>query len=199
MNKISIKMLTVAKQLTIITEGKAVEKEMIVFNIGEKVLYSVNGVCEITDITEKVFDKTVIRYYVLKPISNNEATLFVPVNNENLVRKMKRLMTCDQLDEVLNNVSVKDIEWNTNEAERKEEFRNIISFGNVSEILVLLKSIWLHRTVQSSKGRKLHISDEMFLREAEKIIKEEISTVIGVEQDAVIPYIKNKILIKNKI
>lgn len=197
MNKISIKMLTVAKQLTIITEGKAVEKEMIVFNIGEKVLYSVNGVCEITDITEKVFDKTVIRYYVLKPISNNEATLFVPVNNENLVRKMKRLMTCDQLDEVLNNVSVKDIEWNTNEAERKEEFRNIISFGNVSEILVLLKSIWLHRTVQSSKGRKLHISDEMFLREAEKIIKEEISTVIGVEQDAVIPYIKNKILIKN--
>lgn len=192
-------MLTVAKQLTIITEGKAVEKEMIVFNIGEKVLYSVNGVCEITDITEKVFDKTVIRYYVLKPISNNEATLFVPVNNENLVRKMKRLMTCDQLDEVLNNVSVKDIEWNTNEAERKEEFRNIISFGNVSEILVLLKSIWLHRTVQSSKGRKLHISDEMFLREAEKIIKEEISTVIGVEQDAVIPYIKNKILIKNKI
>lgn len=199
MNKIIIKMLTVAKQLTIITEGKAVEKEMIVFNIGEKVLYSVNGVCEITDITEKVFDKTVIRYYVLKPISNNEATLFVPVNNENLVRKMKRLMTCDQLDEVLNNVSVKDIEWNTNEAERKEEFRNIISFGNVSEILVLLKSIWLHRTVQSSKGRKLHISDEMFLREAEKIIKEEISTVIGVEQDAVIPYIKNKILIKNKI
>lgn len=197
MNKISIKMLTVAKQLTIITEGKAVEKEMIVFNIGEKVLYSVNGVCEITDITEKVFDKTVIRYYVLKPISNNEATLFVPVNNENLVRKMKRLMTCDQLDEVLNNVSVKDIEWNTNEAERKEEFRNIISFGNVSEILVLLKSIWLHRTVQSSKGRKLHISDEMFLCEAEKIIKEEISTVIGVEQDAVIPYIKNKILIKN--
>lgn len=197
MNKISIKMLTVEKQLIIITEGKAVEKEMIVFNIGEKVLYSVNGVCEITDITEKVFDKTVIRYYVLKPISNNEATLFVPINNQNLVRKMKRLMTCDQLDEVLNSVSVKDIEWNTNEAERKEEFRNIISFGNVSEILVLLKSIWLHRTVQSSKGRKLHISDEMFLREAEKIIKEEISTVIGVEQDAVIPYIKNKIFIKN--
>ena len=57
---------------------------------GEKVLYSVNGVCEITDITEKVFGKTVMRYYVLKPISNGEATLFVPVNNENLVRKMKK-------------------------------------------------------------------------------------------------------------
>ena len=165
------------------------------FEKGKKVLYSVNGVCEITDITEKVFGKTVMRYYVLKPISNNEATLFVPVNNENLVRKMKRLMTQPQLDEVLNNVSAKDVEWNSNEAVRKEEFRNTISFGNVSEILVLLKSIWIHRRMQNSKGRKLHISDEMYLREAEKIIKEEISTVIGVEQDEVIPYVKNKFLV----
>ena len=165
------------------------------FKKGEKVIYSVNGVCEITDITEKVFGKTVMRYYVLKPISNNEATLFVPVNNENLVRKMKRLMTQPQLDEVLNDVSAKDVEWNSNEAVRKEEFRNTISFGNVSEILVLLKSIWIHRRMQNSKGRKLHISDEMYLREAEKIIKEEISTVIGVEQDEVIPYVKNKFLV----
>lgn len=164
------------------------------FEKGEKVLYSVNGVCEITDITERFFGKTVMRYYVLKPISNNEATLFVPVNNENLVRKMKRLMTQPQLDEVLNAVSSKDVEWNSNEAVRKEEFRNTISFGNVSEILILLKSIWIHRRMQNSKGRKLHISDEMYLREAEKMIKEEISTVIGVEQDEVIPYIKNKIL-----
>lgn len=162
---------------------------------GEKVLYSVNGVCEIADITEKVFGKTVMRYYVLKPISNGEATLFVPVNNENLVRKMKKLMTQPQLDEVLDAVSSKDVEWNSNEVVRKEEFRNTISFGNIGEILVLLKSIWLHRRIQNSKGRKLHISDEMYLREAEKIIKEEISTVIGVEQDEVIPYIKNKILI----
>lgn len=167
------------------------------FKKGEKVIYSVNGVCEITDITEKVFGKTVMRYYVLKPISNNEATLFVPVNNENLVRKMKRLMTQSQLDKVLNDISEKEVEWNSNEVIRKEEFRNTISFGNISEILILLKSIWLHRRTQNSKGRKLHISDEMYLREAEKIIKEEISTVIGVEQDDVIPYVKNKILIQN--
>lgn len=167
------------------------------FKKGEKVIYSVNGVCEITDITEKFFGKTVMRYYVLKPISNNEATLFVPVNNENLVRKMKRLMTQSQLDKVLNDISEKEVEWNSNEVIRKEEFRNTISFGNISEILILLKSIWLHRRTQNSKGRKLHISDEMYLREAEKIIKEEISTVIGVEQDDVIPYVKNKILIQN--
>ena len=38
-------------------------------------------------------------------------------------------------------------------------------------------------------------NEELYKDEVEKIIKEEISTVIGVEQDEVIPYIKNKILV----
>lgn len=59
----------------------------------------------------------------------------------------------------------------------------------------MLKSIWIHSVVQSNKGRKLHIMDEVYLREAEKIIREEISTVVGVEQEDVIPYLKNRILI----
>ena len=164
------------------------------FEVGEKVLYSVNGVCEITDITEKTFGKTVMQYYVLKPLYNESSTLFVPVNNENLVRKMKKLMTKPELDDTLSDVSANDSVWNDNEVQRKEEFRQTISFGNISDILVQLKSVWLHRRKQNEKGRKLHITDEVFLRDAEKIIKEEISTVIGVNQDEVIPYVKDKIL-----
>lgn len=165
------------------------------FEIGEKVLYSVNGVCEITDITEKNFGKTVMKYYVLKPLYNESSTLFVPVNNENLVKKMKKLMTKSELDAVLNNVSKKENNWNDNEVQRKEEFRQTISFGNISDILIQLKAVWIHRIKQNEKGRKLHITDEIFLRDAEKLIKEEIATVIGVNQDEVIPYIKDKILI----
>lgn len=165
------------------------------FEVGEKVLYSVNGVCEITDITEKVFGKTVMKYYVLKPVYNESSTLFVPINNETLVSKMKRLMSQSQLDDMLSEISQHEVNWNDNEVQRKEEFRNTISFGNLSDILILLKSVWLHRREQTSKGRKLHITDEIFLREAEKMIKEEISTVVGVSQDDVIPYVKDKIII----
>lgn len=170
------------------------ERGKSMFEVGEKVLYSVNGVCEITDITEKTFGKTIMRYYVLKPLYNESSTLFVPVNNENLVKKMKKLMTKPELENMLSDISENETVWNDNEVQRKEEFRQIISFGNISDILVQLKSVWLHRRKQSEKGRKLHITDEVFLRDAEKIIKEEISTVIGVSQDDVIPYIKNKVL-----
>lgn len=171
------------------------EKVSIMFKVGEKVLYSLNGVCEITDITEKYFGNTKIKYYVLKPIYNDKSTLFVPVENKNLVSKMKRLCTKEQIDEILQNISMQSVEWNSNDIARRDEYKNVISRGEIKEILVLLKQIWLRRREQIAKGRKLHISDEMYMREAEKMIKEEMSVVIEVEQEDVIPYIKNKLLV----
>ena len=164
------------------------------FNVGEKVMYSVNGVCEITEITEKVFGKTKMQYYVLKPLYNSNSTLFVPIENKNLTSKMKKLWTKDELDAILSEISKKEIKWNSNDVTRRDEFRNIISYGNVSEILEMIKAIWIQRREQIKKGRKFHISDEMCLKDAEKMIKEEIATVIGVEQEEVIPYIKNILL-----
>lgn len=166
------------------------------FSVGEKVMYSVNGVCEIIEITEKIFGKTKMKYYVLKPLYNSNSTLFVPVDNKNLTSKMKRLWTKNELDNVLVEISLKEIKWNNNDVERRDEFRKIISYGDMTEILTMLKVIWLQRERQVSKGRKLHVTDEIYLRDAEKMTKEEIATVIGVEQEEVLPYIKDKILQK---
>lgn len=99
------------------------EQELTRFSVGEKVLYNVNGVCEITDISEKVFNNNIISYYVLKPINNGDSTVFVPVNNENLVTKMKRLMTRSQIDEIISDVSEQETQWNVNDTTRKEEYK----------------------------------------------------------------------------
>ena len=107
---------------------------------------------------------------------------------------MKKLWTKEELDMILAEISVKEIKWNGNDVERRDEFRNTISYGDMTEILSMLKAIWLQRRAQVSKGRKLHITDEIYLKDAEKMVKEEIATVIGVEQEEVVPYIKNKIL-----
>lgn len=165
------------------------------FEVGEKVLYSLNGVCEIIDITEKSFGNIKIKYYVLKPVYNDKSTVFVPVENETLVSKMKKLCTKEQIDEMLNNIPMQNVEWNGNDIARRDDFKNIISRGEMKEILILLKQIWLRRREQIAKGRKLHNSDEMYMREAEKMIKEELSIVIGVEQEEVIPYIQKKLLV----
>lgn len=174
--------------------GKKVTK---MFELNEKVLYGTNGVCEISEITQKTIGKEKIEYYVLKPVYNPNSTVFVPTNNENLVGKMKKMMTRQQLDNLLFKASSTELDWDFDESARKEKFRNIISHGDILDLLVLLKSLWLHRRQQIEKGRKLHICDELTLKDAERIISEEIAYVIGVNQDEVVPYIKSKILIKN--
>ena len=63
------------------------------FCVGQTVLYGSNGVCMVDDVTEKRIGKTKMQYYVLKPLCNNTSTLFVPTANQQLVSKMRRILT----------------------------------------------------------------------------------------------------------
>ena len=42
---------------------------------------------------------------------------------------------------------------------------------------------------QKEKGKRLHVSEEVFLREAEKILYEEIALVLHMDKEEVRPYI----------
>ena len=59
------------------------------FQKNDTVVYGVHGVCKIDDITKKEFMGSQKEYYVLKPISDSAATLYVPIHNEKLLEKMR--------------------------------------------------------------------------------------------------------------
>ena len=50
------------------------------YSINDTVLYGANGVCRVSDICQKEFSGTAKDYYILRPISNEALTIFVPVN-----------------------------------------------------------------------------------------------------------------------
>ena len=49
--------------------------------------------------------------------------------------------------------------------------------------------LYLHRKDQEKTGKKMHISDEHFFKDAEKMIVEEISYVMDIPEQNVIDYI----------
>ena len=71
------------------------------FSVGQNVLYGTNGVCVINDITEKKVGKISMEYYVLKPLGANSSTLFVPTKNEQLVKRIRGVLTKDKIDSIL--------------------------------------------------------------------------------------------------
>ncbi len=155
------------------------------FCVGQTVLYGSNGVCMVDDVTEKRIGKTKIQYYVLKPLCNNTSTLFVPTANQQLVSKMRRILTEDEAEAILRDLPPCG-DWNDNKQERSEQFRAIITEGSCVELIRLIRLVRTHEQEQLAGGKRLHISDERFLKEAEKMICEEFSLVLHISRDEVL-------------
>ena len=158
------------------------------FSVGQNVLYGTNGVCVVNDITEKKVGKVSMEYYVLKPLDTNFSTLFVPTKNETLVKKIRGVMTKDMINGVLSNLPEPG-EWNDNKQERSEQFKEVISNGDFTELIRMIRLIYKHSEELSELGRHLHMSDERLLKEAEKMVTEEIEFVFDVDKQQAIEMI----------
>ena len=155
------------------------------FCVGQTVLYGSNGVCMVDDVTEKRIGKTKMQYYVLKPLCNNTSTLFVPTANQQLVSKMRRILTEDEAEAILRDLPPCG-DWNDNKQERSELFRAIITEGSCVELIRLIRLVRTHEQEQLAGGKRLHITDERFLKEAEKMVCEEFSLVLHISRDEVL-------------
>ena len=61
------------------------------FQVNDVIIYGTQGVCKIADTEEKMVSGKRKTYFVLKPVSDRGATIFVPTDNELVLKKMRRL------------------------------------------------------------------------------------------------------------
>ena len=61
------------------------------YQVGDRVVYGIHGVCLIVNVEEQRFGGEVTKYYVLQPVYDDKGKVFVPVGNERLERKMRRI------------------------------------------------------------------------------------------------------------
>lgn len=158
------------------------------YEVGEVVLYGANGVCEITEITTKKIGKVFVEYYVLKPVCSESSTLFVPTHNEQLVSKMRDVLSSDEIKSILSQKTDNEI-WIDNKSERCEKFKEIIAGGDCKKLVELIRRMHFHSKLQLKKGRRLHMSDERFLKEAEKMVCDEVSVVLHIDRGEVLPLV----------
>ena len=77
------------------------------YKIGDTVIYRNDGVCTIAEITVRMFKEKETEYYVLNPVHNENAEIFVPKGNPDLVSKMRKVLTRSYLKVRLKSVAVK--------------------------------------------------------------------------------------------
>ncbi len=163
-------------------------------NVGEKVLYGASGACTVTDICKRKFgDGDEKEYYVLVPVHDSRTTLYVPVGNAALEAKMKKLLSADEIEELILSMPKQKTEWIADEKVRQETYKKMLHSGDRRDLISITKAMYNHRKTMMAKGRKLHMADEKLYREAEKLLCDEFSAVLEIEPSEVVPFIISKI------
>lgn len=161
------------------------------FQSGDQVIYGIHGMCRIIELETRKIDRKLIEYYVLEPVEQPGARFFVPTQNQAAVSKLQRVLTRQELDALLQAASKSADVWIEDENQRKMCYRELINSGDRISLIGMIRALLKHKQAQEAAGKKFHLCDENFLRDAQKLLSTEFACVLNIEPDQVGDYIKN--------
>ena len=160
-----------------------------VYQIGEKALYGIHGICRVSDTEERMVDRVKRQYLVLEPVDQTGAKYFVPTHNAAALAKLRPILSREALEALLRSEEVKQEAWIADENARKQAYRELINSGDRTALIRMVGSLHRHKQEQIAAGRKFHLCDDNFLRDAEKLLSAEFSLVLGIEPGQVGSYV----------
>ena len=162
------------------------------YAVNDYVRYATNGVCKIDAV--KTMDASGSRepelYYVLTPVGNPSATLYVPAENELLTAKISHVLSKDDLDALIVSSAETMLDWPEDRKARNEFFRDILRRCDQRELLKLVSCIYLKKCELAAADGKLSATDEGVLKQAEKLIQNDFAFVLGIDENEVGAYIR---------
>lgn len=161
------------------------------YQIGELVLYGIHGVCRVSDVEARVVDRKKLHYLVLEPLEQTGARFLVPTHNEAALSKLRPLLTKEALEMLIRSPEARQDAWIPDENLRKQTYRELIGSGDRLALIRMVGTLRRHKQAQLSAGRKFHLCDDNFLRDAEKLLSGELSLVLGIEAGQVGSYVQS--------
>ena len=166
--------------------------EETMYNINDIVVYGTEGICKITGITEMKFGGERSEYYILAPIDKSENTVYVPKNNEKVLKRMRRILSKSDAQDLIDSLPLTPMAWIPNDRERQSAYKNIMLCGDPKEVFSMVSSLYTKQLEQLSIGKKLHASDERFLRDAERMMLNELSYAMEMDSRDLLRIIVSK-------
>lgn len=148
--------------------------------VGDMVVYAATGLCKVVDVETKKIGKLSKDYYVLKPTAQETATVFIPTDNEKLINRVHKVLSKIEILNLIDEVKNTEPEWIEDDNARKNHFREIVSLADRKACLNVLRAIKCHQNDLSNSGKRLHIADEIIMKDVIKIVCSEIAFVLEI-------------------
>ncbi|MBU5314880.1 CarD family transcriptional regulator [Clostridium bornimense] len=162
------------------------------FKIGDYIMYGVTGVCKVTDIIKEKYFNNEEDYYVLEPVyATTETIIKIPVANKKVF--MRNIISKEDIDNLIEEMPLEKEVWIDDERERNYKFKSMVRSGDYKQWSTLIKTIFLKREEKKLEGKKITQEDERLFKSAEKLLNEEIATILHILPDEVPKYIQSNI------
>ena len=166
------------------------------FNVGDLIMYSTHGICQIDEICEKTYLDVTKIYYVLHPLNNNKLIISTPVDNEKVM--MVEIMGKERAEAILESFKLPGIEWIENNKERNKVYSDIVNSGNREEISKILSTLKQKNQEAIEDKVKFVDQDKALLTSLQNILISELAYALDVSTDSIFETIDKYINIQKE-
>lgn len=163
------------------------------YQIGALVVYGIHGVCRVADLEERTVDRRKVVYLAIEPLEQEGTRFLIPAHNPAAMAKVRPLLTKEELDAMFASPQTNTDGWIREENQRKQFYRELISSGDRIRLMQMVRTLYRHRAEQGAAGRRVHMCDENFLRDAEKLLTGEIAVVTGTSPEEAKKLLRSKV------
>lgn len=163
------------------------------YSAGDCVIYGIHGVCRVVGTEKMMVNRKRTEYLVLEPMNQTESRFYLPTVNPDAMAKLKQVISREEWETLLASDEIRQAGWIADENQRKQHYRDLISDGDRISILKMVAALYRYKADQLSAGRKFHLSDDNFLRDAEKLLASELSLVMDIPADQARDYLREQL------
>lgn len=165
------------------------ESEM--FNAGDLIIYSAQGICRIDNICEKTYFGVTKKYYTLHPLENSTLVINTPVDNDKVI--MLELLSREEAEKILESFKLPGAAWIEIHNERNQIYSDAVKRGNRKEISMIANTLMREKIKAVKDGRNLLEKDKKLLTSIENILFAELALSLNTTsekiQEKIIKYV----------
>ena len=160
------------------------------YEIGDLIVYGTEGVCRVEAIgTPPLAGVSSDRqYYTLKPLYH-AGTVYTPVDSTVFMRPVISKEDVDALIRRIPDI-VPEVYENSNLRFLNEHYQAQLQNYSCEGLLKLIRSTHAKREVMISRGKKLGLVDERYMKRAQDMLHGEFAVALGIERSDVPEYIR---------
>jgi CarD family transcriptional regulator len=143
------------------------------FDIGDVIIYSEHGLCQIDDICEKTIAGLTRTYYILHPLAQENLQISTPIDNNKVV--MLKTMEREEAEQLLESFKKPGIAWIEEHKKRYHQYLELIQTGDRKVIADIAITLMQKNLELKENNKRLYDQDRKLLQTIQNILFNEMA------------------------